>query len=75
MSTYSTCQPLRLNRSPDYPMTRNARSALNPLVAPTTYPLHRPFLPHRCPHARVSLLCSSRQLATGMQYREAIVAL
>lgn len=27
MSTCSTCQPLRLNRSPDYPMTHNARPA------------------------------------------------
>jgi len=30
MSTCSTCQPLRLNRSPDYPMTHNARPARSP---------------------------------------------
>lgn len=39
MSTCSTCQPLRLNRSPDYPMTHNARPARSKPSSRTGRPL------------------------------------
>lgn len=73
MSTCSTCQPLRLNRSPDYPMTHNARPALSKPSGRT------PDRPSLSTVPLVSLLSShrpsARQLAAGMQHREAIVAL
>ncbi|KAL0111955.1 hypothetical protein PUN28_013284 [Cardiocondyla obscurior] len=79
MSTCSTCQPLRLNRSPDYPMTHNARPALSkPSAAalrptapipPPPPPGHPPLVPLPPPPPSLPL---ARQLAAGMQRREAI---
>ncbi|KAF7396697.1 hypothetical protein V1477_010035 [Vespula maculifrons] len=52
MSTCSTCQPLQLNRSPDYPMTHNAHPHSPPPPSslprlPPSPPL--PFSPQRDP--------------------------
>lgn len=72
MSTCSTCQPLRLNRSLDYPMTHNADPPM-PCRRPTTatHPRRRVLPATLSAHPP-----DPRQLAAaGMQRREAIVAL
>jgi len=66
MSTCSTCQPLRLNRSPDYPMTHNAWPALSKPSGCTDRPPLSPWFPSYRPTAPSSVswlqVCSTAKL-------------
>jgi len=62
MSTCSTCQPLRLNRSPDYPMTHNARPALSKPSDRTDYLYPPDFPPLVPPSVSWLQVCSTAKL-------------
>ena len=75
MSTCSTCRPLQLNRSPDYPMTHNARYPPRLYARSYTYTRTYVHRAHANAHRRTRALSRSPLLPRSSSFSCTLVQL